>query len=98
MEDHPELAHTRRHLGELGVMARQTEAAERQILARAEALLTENQSKIDAARQQALAGTPEQQDEYQALIAERGRLQRVIALARQVLGGAADQPGQAASA
>ena len=84
MTDHPELATTRRHLGELGVMAAQTERAERQILARAEHMLDDVLAKLDEKRPLALRGDAEAR-EYQGLVAERGRLERVIAQARKVL-------------
>jgi hypothetical protein len=84
MNDHPELATTRRHLGELGVMAAQTERAERQILKHAEQLHAEVLAKLDEMRPKALHGDAESR-EYQELVAERGRLERVIAQARAVL-------------
>lgn len=83
--DHPEAATTRRHLGELGVMAAQTEHAERQILAHAERLHGEVLAKLDDMRPRVLHGDTEAR-EYQELVAERGRLERVIAQAREVLG------------
>lgn len=85
MNDHPESAATRRHLGELGVMAAQTERAERQILEHAERLHGEVLAKLDQMRPQALMGDAEARD-YQELVAERGRLERVMAQAREVLG------------
>lgn len=81
--DHPEAATTRRQLGELGVMSAQVERSERQIMQRAQALHSEVLGKIDAARAAAAAGKDEQA--YQDLVAERGRLERVIAQAQQVL-------------
>lgn len=82
--DHPQLPTTRRHLGELGVMSAQVEAHERQILAHAETLHAETLKKIDAARASALASDADGKA-YQELIAERGRLERVIAQARSIL-------------
>lgn len=73
---------TRRQLGELGTMAAQTEAMERQILERAEAMLKEVEAKIEPARAAASA----KPDEYTDLIEERGRLHQVIAMAHQTLG------------
>ena len=86
MKQHIE--NTRRQLGELGAMAHQTEQAERQILARAEALLADVQKKIDDARKTVLAEGATQSQQYQDLIKERGTLQHVIASAHQVLSGA----------
>lgn len=82
--DHPEAAATRRQLGELGVMAAQTERAERQILEHAERMHGEVLAKLDDMRPQALMGEAEAR-EYQGLVAERGRLEHVIAQARAVL-------------
>lgn len=83
MKEHIET--TRRQLGELGAMAAKTEAAERDILARAEKRLAEVEGKIDAARAAALS-SDEAGQEYTDLIEERGRLHQVIAQARQILG------------
>lgn len=84
MKQHIE--NTRRQLGELGVMAHQIDQAERKILARAEELLEGVQKKIDEASKTVLAQGDEASQEYQDLIMERGRLQHVIAQAREVLG------------
>lgn len=73
---------TRRQLGELGAMAHQTEAMERKILDRAEALLADVEKKIETTRQLALVPGAKEADEYQELIMERGRLHQVIAQAR----------------
>ncbi len=83
--DHPEAATTRRHLGELGVMAAQTERAERQILEHALRLHGEVLANLDDMRPRAMQGDAEAR-EYQELVAERGRLERVIAQARKILG------------
>ena len=83
MKQHIE--NTRRQLGELGAMAHQTEQAERQILARAEELLEDVQKKIEEARKTVLTDGATKSQEYQDLIMERGRLQHVIASAKQVL-------------
>lgn len=72
---------TRRHLGELGAMSAQNEAMERQILKRAQELLEEVQGKIPEAK----AKSVKEPDAYMALIEERGRLEQVIAQAREVL-------------
>ena len=82
MKQHIENA--RRHLGELGAMAAQTEAAERKILARAQSLLSEVEGKIEKARAGALT-SDEGGETYNDLIMERGRLQQVIASAQQAL-------------
>lgn len=82
METH--IKNTRRHLGELGAMSAQNEAAERKILERAEAMLTDVQKKIEAGRPKAVTDGDGGQT-YQDLILERGRLQQVIAKAKQVL-------------
>jgi 4-diphosphocytidyl-2C-methyl-D-erythritol kinase len=74
---------THRKLGELAVMAQQTEAAERKILARATQRLDEVQAELKEAGSHALTGGG---DKYMALVQERGQLQQVIAQARQVLG------------
>lgn len=74
---------THRKLGELASMAQQTEAAERQILARATERLEEVQSELTKAGPDAMTGGG---DKYMQLIAERGQLQQVIAQARQHLG------------
>ncbi len=65
-------------------MAAQTERAERQILAHAESLHGEVLAKLDDMRPQATRGDAEAR-EYQELVAERGRLEHVIARARQSL-------------
>lgn len=81
MEQHIET--TRRQLGELGTMAAQTEAMERQILERAEKRLDEVQAKIDQARTSAAFNS----NEYMGLVEESGRLKQVIAHAMAVLSG-----------
>lgn len=82
---HPEAATTRRQLGELGVMSAQVERAERQILEHAQRLHGEVLAKLDEMRPQALQSEADS-TEYQSLVAERGRLERVIAQAQQILG------------
>jgi 4-diphosphocytidyl-2C-methyl-D-erythritol kinase len=73
---------THKQLGELAAMSRQTEAAERRILARANERLGEVESELEAACTTAMTGGG---DKYMALVQERGQLQQVIAQARQVL-------------
>lgn len=84
-QDHPEAATTRRQLGELGVMSAQVERAEHQILEHAQRMHGEVLAKLDDMRPLALQSEADS-SEYQSLVAERGRLERVIAQAQQVLG------------
>lgn len=65
-------------------MATQTEAMERKILARAEALLADIEGKINSTRSAAISNDDAKQH-YKGMIEERGRLQQVVAQARQVL-------------
>lgn len=81
----PPIDDTRRQLGELGAMSAQCEAAERDILAKAEKRLTEAERRIAALRTEALTGDEDAETEYQHWIEERGRLQQVIARAKQAL-------------
>lgn len=83
MKQHIE--NTRRQLGELHAMSRQTEAMERQILERAEARLEKVAADIERTRALALLPNAKEADEYQELIAERGRLHQVIAQAKALL-------------
>ena len=83
MTDHT--ANTRRHLGELGVLSARVEQDERRILAHAQKLHADVAAKIDKARAGA-AGGGDAGSEYERLVLEHGRLERVIAQARQVLG------------
>lgn len=78
---------TRRQLGELGAMAAQTEAMERKILERAQEQLGKIEGDLDRTRAAAMAGDDAAQAQYTDMVAERGRLQQVIAQAKQVLGG-----------
>lgn len=73
---------TTKHLGELAAMSHQTQEAERRILARAEEMLSQVEGDLPAARGRANDGG---EDHYMHLIAQRGRLQQVIALARKHL-------------
>lgn len=82
MKEHLET--TRRHLGELGALADKTERAERDILERAHKRLDEVTSRI----QELFPHVHTQDDagqEYTDLVMERGRIERVIANANQVL-------------
>ena len=83
MKQHIE--NTRRQLGELGAMAAQNEAMERQILERAQGMLADIEGKIDAARAEAMAGDDAAKQRYTDMVEERGRLQQVIAQAQAVL-------------
>lgn len=78
----PPIDDTRRHLGELGAMAAHVEQSERKILEHAEKMLTEVEAKLSALRAKALAGDGAASQAYQDAIAERGRLNQVIAQAR----------------
>ena len=73
---------TRRQLGELATMSHQTQQAERKILAKAEEMLAQVMKDIPAAKATAMLGD---NDQYLHLIGERGRLQQVIATARNNL-------------
>lgn len=79
---------THRKLGELAAMSRQTQDAEKQILARATERLEQVQTELKDAGAAALTGGGEK---YMELIAERGQLQQVIAQARQHLGASGDR-------
>lgn len=72
---------TRSKLGELAVMAKQTEQAERKILTSATEQLEKVQSELRSMHGKEMSGA----ERYMHLIAEQGRLQQVIAQARQVL-------------
>lgn len=86
MQAHIDTAH--KDLGELAAMARQTQAAEQQILIKATELLGQVQGELAQARAEALTG---KDTRYMDLVAERGRLQQVIAQARQNLGASGAQ-------
>lgn len=73
---------TTKHLGELAAMSHQTQEAERRILKRAEEMLADVERDLLAARVKANDGG---EDHYMHLIAQRGRLNQVIALARKNL-------------
>lgn len=81
MQDHVDKAHAQ--LGELAAMSHQTQEAEHKILAEAERMLAQVERDLPAA---AGAAMTDGKDRYMELIAERGRLQQVIAQARQHLG------------
>ena len=81
----PPIDDTRRHLGELGAMASHVEETERRILANAEKMLGAVEGKLAGLRTAALAGDDDVGRRYQDAIAERGRLNQVIAQARENL-------------
>jgi hypothetical protein len=76
---------TRRHLGELGVMAHKTEQTERNILARAEQLLADIETKINTAQSHAMVGDNESNQDFTDMVEERERLQQVIERAQAIL-------------
>lgn len=73
-------------LGELAGLANRTEAAERQILQRAEQLLDEVNAEIEKLRPGVEGAPDESQSRYLHLITERGQLHQVIANAKAALG------------
>lgn len=77
---------TRRQLGELGAIARQTEDMERRIMTIAIERLDAMQGDLERARVAALAGDDDAKARYTDMVAERGRLEQVIATARAELG------------
>lgn len=81
----------RTQLGELGALAQKTEAAERKILAAAEKRLGVVQAEIEKARPGVEAAEGTAQDRYLELVAERGKLQMVIARAKKALGAGIDR-------
>lgn len=80
------IENTRRQLGELGAMAQQTEDMERRILSIATERLDALQPELARARAEAMAGDDEAKQRYIDIVAERGRLEQVIATARAELG------------
>lgn len=73
---------THRHLGELATLSHQTQQAEQQILDRAQQRLKEVENALLKAKATAMTGG---EDEYMALVKERGQLHQVIAQARHNL-------------
>lgn len=86
MQAHVE--NTRRQLGELGAMAKQTEDMERRILSLAEERLSGIEGQLSEARVAALTGDDAAKQRYTDLVDERGRLNQVIAQAHAALGNA----------
>lgn len=79
------IEHTRRQLGELGVMAHKIEQTERNILARAEQLRAKIEIKINAAQSQKILGDNESSQDLINMVDERERLQQVIERAQAIL-------------
>ena len=73
---------THRQLGELAAMSHQTQEAERRILAKALEMLAQVEADLPKAASAAMTGG---EDHYMHLIAERGRLQQVVAQSRKHL-------------
>lgn len=84
----PPIEDTRRHLGELGAMQADVDKSERDILARAESRLVDVEKRIAALRAGALAADGDAATQYEEMVLERGRLNQVIAQAREALGHA----------
>ena len=80
MQSH--IDNTHRQLGELAAMSHQTQEAERRILAKALEMLKQVEADLPKASSAAMTGG---EDHYMHLIAERGRLQQVVAQARKHL-------------
>lgn len=76
---------TKRKLAELGALSSRTDGAERRILESAESKLQKMQARIAELRHAAMLGGAEA-EEYQRLVADRHRLQVVVAQARKNLG------------
>ena len=81
-----QIENSRRQLGELAAMAKQTEDMERKILARAEELLSDIDEQISDARVAAISGDDAAKQRYSDMIEERGRLHQVIASSRAAIG------------
>lgn len=80
------IENTRRQLGDLGAMSRQTEDVERRILSIATKQLDAVLGNLDRARVEALTGDDDAKARYADMVTERGRLEQVIATARAELG------------
>lgn len=79
------IARARKQLTDLHGLASTTEQAERRILQRAEARLSEVNAQLERLRPGVEAAPDASQDRYLALVEERGQLNTVIAKARQAL-------------
>lgn len=79
------IEHTRRQLGELGVLAHKIEQTERNIMACAEQLLAEIDIKITTAQSQEMVGDSESNHDFADMVEERERLQQVIERAQAIL-------------
>lgn len=73
-------------LAQLQALSQRTESAERQILAHAERLLDACNTELEFVAPKAKMGMPEYEDRYQHLVLERGKLNLIIARARESLG------------
>lgn len=67
-------------------MSKQTEDMERRIMSIAGTRLDEIQAKMASERVAAVTGDDEAKQRYADMVTERGRLQQVIATAREALG------------
>lgn len=76
----------RSQLGELAALSARTEAAERRILSAAEARLDAVQAEIADMQPRMSLATDDEENRYLSLVEERGRLNKVIAKAREALG------------
>ena len=81
MADAPTTDILRQQIGELVLMQASTEAMERKIMARAQHLLSDVETKITDTRKLAMTDERAAAD-YQAAIVERGRLHQIIAQSR----------------
>lgn len=76
------ITNNRKTLGELAVMAQQTQKMEAQIRARAQVLEQKIRRELDAAKANAMAGDDAEKAAYMDMVQELGRLQLVIARSR----------------
>lgn len=76
---------TRAQLGDLASLASKTEAAEREILKRAQDRLEKVNAEIERARPGVEGAPDDAQRRYTDLVAERGHLHIIIAKAQQAL-------------
>lgn len=75
----------RRNLGELAAMQSQVLQMEKKILSHAQAMLAKVQKELVSSEVKAKAGGETEQEAYQELIQERGRLNIVISKAQKAL-------------
>lgn len=74
-------------LSRLQGMSARTDADERRILEQAEKMLDESAAALDEAQAQAKLGDANAEARYQQIVLDRGRLNIIIARAREALGG-----------